>query len=153
MPIEKKHISNVKVNKQFSDISKNEYGIDPYDYSHELAKLTIKWKQDGYVEIYSAPEKAAYAQAKSSELNEKGNFIYQYCDVFHCRIIDGKYDPLAVLKFTKDPNNSLDEYVSLRFIADHEQLFGSTSDKYNNYVLKHIRDKADKNLKNGDGQD
>ncbi|MDX5049141.1 hypothetical protein [Vibrio cholerae] len=153
MAVVKKPISGVKVNTLFKDISLNEYNLDPSAYAYELATLSSKWKADGYVEIYEKPSSPKYGQVKSSEYNDKGHFIYQYCDVFHGRVIDGQYDPLIVVKFTEDPDDSNQEYLSLRFLANHAQLFGRKSDKDNRSVLDLLRNTADAHLQDGDDKD
>jgi len=129
-----KLISSVKVNELFNDFS-YEYGYDPSDYANELARLISIWEEQGYIEVYQISQDRAYGKIKSSELDGNGHFIYQYCGLYHARIIYNEHDPLLVVKFVKEPKNPQLEYVSMRFISDHEQLFGTIQDKFNRNSL------------------
>lgn len=144
-----KPISSVKVNELFASFSLD-YNYDPSDYAHELATLIHIWEEQGYVEIYQTIQDRDYGKIKSSEEDGNGNFIYQYCDLYHARVSTNGHDPLVVVKFHEDDEDSETEYVSLRFLSDHEQLFGSVNQKANRAKLKIIRDRADTKIQEGD---
>ena len=147
--LKKKPISSVKVNELFSNFS-HEYSYDPIDYANELAKLIYIWEEQGYIDIYQIPKDRTYGKIKSSEIDGNGCFIYQYCGLYHARIINNKHDPLLVIKFIKEPENPQQEYVSICFISDHEQLFGTKQDKSNKSTLTIIRNNVDEKIQQGD---
>lgn len=137
-----KPISSAKVNELFNEISLK-YGYDPSEYTHELATLIDIWETQGFVEIYQTIEDREYGRIKASENDGDGHFIYQYCDLYHARVSSNGHDPLVIVTFHPEDDSSDDEYVSLRFLSDHEQLFGTTHQKQRRDQLKVIRDKAD----------
>ncbi len=143
-----KPISSVKVNELFASFSLD-YGYDPSDYTHELATLISLWEEQGYIEIYQTVQDRDYGKIKSSEEDGKGSFIYQYCDLYHARVTTNGHDPLVVVKFHSCDDNPEVDYVSLRFLSNHEQLFGTTRQKYNKAELKVLRDQADKKIQDG----
>ena len=146
--LKSKKISSVKVSETFVDFS-FKYNYDPSHYTSQLARLISIWENQEFIEIYQTASTKAYGKIKSSEIDGKGSFIYQYCDLYHARLFQSHYDPLVVLKFQQDPDNLNQEYVSLRFISDHDQLFGTLSVKNDRNHLK-IRDKADVLIQKGD---
>ncbi len=144
-----KPISSVKVNELFASFSLD-YNYDPSDYTHELATLIHIWETQGYIEIYQTTQDRDYGKIKSSEETGNGHFIYQYCDLYHARVTTNGHDPLVVVKFHQDEDDPETEYVSLRFLSDHEQLFGTVEQKHNRAQLKVIRDNADAKIQQGD---
>ncbi len=144
----RKPISNVKVNELFSYFS-YEYGYDPNDYTNELARLIYIWEEQGYIEVYNILKDRVYSRIKSSEIDGNGYFIYQYCELYHARIIDNDHDPLLVIKFIQELESPQQEYVSIRFISDHKQLFGTIQEKSNKNVLNIIRDRVDDKIQQG----
>jgi hypothetical protein len=147
VPIERKQISSVKLNKLFESISLS-YNYDPSEYSHELARLVVKWTSDRYIDVYSSPNTAKFSMIKSSEYDKKGCFIYQYCGVYHGRLTHYN-DPLIVIKFEADEKPG-QYFASLRFIADHDNLFGTVAQKHDRNSMTTIRNKADRHLYHGD---
>ena len=152
MAVTKRPISQVKINTLFREISL-QYSIDPKAYAHELALLVKTWQEDKFVGVYAYPTNGRPTLVKSSENDKSNRFIYQYCDLFHGRIVAGAIDPLVVVKFSPDPDSPGEEYVSLRFLADHPQLFGEDDEKSNRIVMKKIRDAVDTNIKLGDAEE
>ncbi|QYJ72468.1 hypothetical protein K0H59_05270 [Shewanella sp. FJAT-51649] len=152
MAVTKRPISQVKINTLFHEISL-QYSIDPKAYSYELALLVETWKKDKFVGVYTAPTSGKPTLVKPSENDGNNKFIYQYCDLFHGRIVAGAIDPLVVVKFSPDPDSPGEEYVSLRFLADHAQLFGEKFEKSNRALMNKIRDAVDASIKQGDAKE
>jgi len=146
-----KPISSVKVNELFTSFSLD-YNYDPSDYNHELASLIFLWEDQGYVEIYQTIQDREYGRIKSSDEDGNGKFIYQYCDIYHARVTKDGHDPLVVVKFQTDEDDPTTEHVSLRFLSDHDQLFGTIKQKNNRGHLKVIRDLADDKIIKGDSR-
>ena len=146
--LKSKPITSVKVNDLFSKFSL-EYDYNPADYTHELASLISKWETQGSLEIYQTPKDREYGKIKPSDEDGRGKFVYQYCGLYHVRVTTTDNDPLVVIKFHTDEEDPNLEYVSLRFLSDHEQLFGTLDQKDHRGQLKIIRDRADDMVQEG----
>lgn len=148
--LKKELIEAVKINQLFHEISK-EYGYDVENYLDELFALIEKWEAQQYVEIYKLREDRVYGRAKSSDTDGNGHLVIEYIGIYHARLRPNFDDPLVVIKFCIDEQGV--PYVSVRFITDHNQLFGFKMTKYNRSSLSVIRKAVDKNIKDGDSTD
>jgi hypothetical protein len=139
--------SKINVSELFADISLT-YDYDPEDYTHELASLIALWQEQGYIEIYQTDRDQDFGRAKSSQENGRQQTIYQYIGIYHARISKtGDNDPLVVVEFSKDEEDSEKEYADLLFLSDHDKLFGKRDDKNRPNKLRVIRNKADNYIK------
>lgn len=146
--LKKEPIKSVKINQLFHEIS-NEYGYDTEKYLDELLALIDKWEEQEYIEIYEVQEERIYGRAKSSDSDATGHLVIEYIGIYHARLRPNFNDPLVVIKFSKDDEGT--PYVSVRFITDHDQLFGSKTMKHDRSSLKAIRRAVDEKIKSGDG--
>lgn len=122
----------------------DEFGFTAEEYSDEIADLILLWKRQGYVEIYEATKDKAYGRAKDSS-KANGASPY-YIGLFHVRLIKNSNDPLVVLVFEERGDETI---ASLRFMLEHDDMFGTKNEKFSNARMKQIRAKIDKFIQSG----
>lgn len=142
------NISTVKINPQFASISLKYFGYDFADYKVEIASLISLWQNQGYVEVYQTSADRRFGLIKDSSINKRGIVISYYIGLFHARLVDGENDPLIVLKFHREDNG--DKFVDLKFMLDHDEIFGGINQKYNLQEMKGIQKSIDELIKTSD---
>lgn len=100
------------------------------DYQQEISELVEGWKQAQQVEIYDDNRDYAYGRIKDTN-STYGSSPF-YIGVFHSRVLPDDNDPLLVLTFS-------DDVMVIRMFADHDELFGTFSDKQNKRKIKSIK--------------
>ncbi len=148
--LKREAISSVKINQFFNEIS-GEYGYDTAKYFDDLLALIDKWEEQKFVEIYAVNDDRLYGRAKESDNDGQNRLILEYIGIYHARLRSNFNDPLVVIKFSEDSDGK--KYVSVRFITDHNKLFGEFAIKGNRSSLKALRKSVDENVRKGDGQD
>lgn len=148
--LKKVAIKSVKINQLFAEISQ-EHGYDFNNYFDDLFVLIEKWEQEKCVEIYKVDDDRAYGRAKESDSDGKGKLIIEYIGVYHTRLRRHFNDPLLVVKFCEDDEGH--PYVSVRFITDHNKMFGDFSIKHVKSSMKSLRESVDEQIHRGDGKD
>lgn len=144
-----KHVINsVKINPLFAKISLEYFGYDASEYAPEIAALVNQWQTQGYVEVYQTPQDRSYGLVKETHQTSKGIVVSYYIGLFHARLVSRENDPLVVLKFHIDDNS--DKYVDLKFMLDHDEIFGTKQQKYDNQQLKEIHKSIDDLVKSCD---
>lgn len=141
----KYEVTKVKINPLFAEISLNYFRYDVTEYKLELATLINLWQSQGYVEVYQTAQDKSFGLVKETHQNNKGTVISYYIGLFHARLIDGENDPLVVLKFHKDGDKY---YIDLKFMLDHNEIFGTKQQKYSTHELKEIHKSIDKLVEN-----
>ncbi|WP_253650791.1 hypothetical protein [Vibrio sp. Y29_XK_CS5] len=148
--VQKREISWAEIHELFVDIS-DEFGYTAEKYEDELTELVTKWEEQGFVEIYENAEDRVYGRAKDSSL-AYGASPY-YIGLFHVRVVDGDNDPLAVLVFDdrEDENGNPVKVASLRFMLDHEDMFGSldNGEKSDREFMRALRKRIDDFVQQG----
>jgi hypothetical protein len=140
----KRNIAWTEIHELFVAIS-DEFGYTAEEYSFEITELVDTWTQQGYIEIYESVEHRQYGRAKDSSLSP-GTSPY-YIGLFHVRLLRGENDPLVVLVFDDKDGDTV---ASLRFMLDHNDMFGvDRSEKFNPQRMKEIRKKIDDFIKKG----
>ena len=144
-PVVRKLISWAEIHELFVDIS-DEFGFTTEEYEDELADLITLWTQQGFVEIYQEPSDKIYGRAKDSSLAQ-GASPY-YIGLFHVRVVNGQNDPLVILVFDEIEGETV---ASLRFMVDHDDLFGSVkgNEKFNPEFMRQLRQRIDNFVKKG----
>lgn len=137
-------IDNVSVHDLFQQISES-YGFSFEDDKHtdDIVALVDHWTQQRFVEVYKDNADRSYGRVKDS--NTPGSSPW-YIDVFHARLKPaGDNDPLVVLTFTKvEDADSADIFeVNLRFMVNHDHMFGTMAEKMNQARMKAIRKRID----------
>gem|GEM_PF-1016699 len=149
--LKKEHITAAKINHFFYEFSA-EYGYNAEKYLEEVLDLIDKWEQQGFVEVYKETSDRLHGRAKESDSDAQGRLVIEYIGLYHVRLRANFNDPLLVIKFTKDEQDK--QYVSIRFITDHEKLFGCVDQKRDKITLSQLRQDVDANIQKGDqGQD
>ncbi|EQA6236354.1 hypothetical protein ACX5DZ_005089 [Enterobacter hormaechei] len=148
--LKREAITSVKINQLFTEIS-GEYGYDTGKYFDELLVLIEKWESQKYVEIYAVDDDRVFGRAKESDSDGQKRLIIEYIGLYHARLRPNFNDPLVVIKFSEDTNGK--KYVSVRFITDHDKLFGEFAIKGNRTSLDALRKSVDEKVRKGDGQD
>ena len=125
--LERKHIKFVEIHHLFTQISLalgfTEQDIDKH--STNLAELIALWQQQEFVEVYVENKDRLFGRAKdSSRLSYEEN------------------DPLVVLTFNYEDNPE-QTTVSVRFMVDHDTLFGTKEEKFIQQRMKDIRKRID----------
>ncbi|MCK3655446.1 hypothetical protein A4G19_06675 [Pasteurellaceae bacterium Macca] len=141
----KKPISKTELHILFYQISeKLGFTADVVNsYQDDLDGLMRLWEEQGFVEVYEFKWERRYGRAKNSD-----RIPPAYMGLYHARLVIDDNDPLLVLKFE---NEDTDEPVlSIRFMADHDDLFGSVQQKHYPEILRAIRNRIAEFIKLGD---
>lgn len=137
-------IDSVSVHDLFVLISEGfGYSFEDDKHTDEIAALADHWTQQGFVEVYKGNADRKYGRVKDS--NVPGSSPW-YIDLFHARLSpSGDNDPLVVLTFNKVADVDQVEVfeVTLRFMVDHDRMFGTFADKMNQARMKAIRKRID----------
>jgi hypothetical protein len=141
----KYEVSKVKINPLFAQISIDWFGYDASEYVTEIATLVKLWQEQGYVEVYQTTQDKSYGLVKESHQTAKGVVVSYYIGLFHARLVDSGTDPLVVIKFHIDENN--EKFVDLKFMLDHDEIFGTKKQKYDTHQLKEIHKSIDQLVK------
>ncbi|MBN6710920.1 hypothetical protein JFL47_13125 [Haemophilus haemoglobinophilus] len=140
--IERKHIDFVEIHHLFTDISLA-LGFsqdDIADYTDNLADLISLWNTQKFIEIYTENNERVFGRAKDSSL-AYGASPY-YIVLYHVRLDYKENDPLLVITFDKEDEPESSK-VSIRFMVDHDTLFGTAAEKYIQQRMKAIRKRID----------
>ncbi|WP_273393800.1 hypothetical protein [Actinobacillus porcinus] len=140
--LERKHIKFVEIHHLFTEISLA-LGFTEQDieqHSANLAELIALWQQQQFVEIYIENQDRLFGRAKDSSLSY-GASPY-YIGLYHARLSYNENDPLVVLTFDYE-DNPQQTSVSIRFMVDHDTLFGTKEEKYIQQRMKEIRKRID----------
>ena len=140
--LERKHIKFVEIHHLFTQISLalgfTEHDIDKH--STNLAELIALWQQQEFVEVYVENKDRLFGRAKDSSL-AYGASPY-YIGLYHARLSYEENDPLVVLTFNYEDNPE-QTTVSVRFMVDHDTLFGTKEEKFIQQRMKDIRKRID----------
>ncbi|STO55065.1 Uncharacterised protein [Canicola haemoglobinophilus] len=140
--IERKHIDFVEIHHLFTDISLA-LGFsqdDIADYTDNLVDLISLWNTQKFIEIYTENNERGFGRAKDSSL-AYGASPY-YIGLYHVRLDYKENDPLLVITFDKEDEPESSK-VSIRFMVDHDTLFGTAAEKYIQQRMKAIRKRID----------
>lgn len=132
----KKVISSVVLNPLFEQIS-TEFGYSFEEYKEDVLELVELWESDGFVELYVNHEDRAYGKAKPSDAGSEPGTIPYLIGLYHVRLLKKENDPLVIITFDDDESES--EVAHLRFIINHDLMFGAFHDKYNPEALKSLK--------------
>lgn len=143
--VTQRKIDNVRLHDLFVLISER-LGFEPEDDStfDDIEALVHHWTQQGYVEIYEDNADRKYGRVKDS--NSTGGSSPWYIGLFHARLSPkGENDPLVVLSFTDIAEEGSPPVfdVVLRFMIDHDSMFGTMADKMNQARMRAIRKAVD----------
>ncbi|MDU4190649.1 MULTISPECIES: hypothetical protein [Aeromonas] len=118
-----------------------EFGYNASDYVDEIDDLMQLWQGQLAVEIYRDNASRRYGRIKpSGEGCEPGSVPY-LLDLYHARLLkNGANDPLVVIDF--QPVAGADDTVTLRFLVDHNQMFGTLTEKAYPERLKALKRKV-----------
>jgi hypothetical protein len=137
--LKKKTFTSISVSPKFSEFSLDNNYIAS-DFISDIDTLIAMWERQGYIDVYDHPINREHGRIKPSEIDGSGYFVYQYCGVYHARLMnDGKHDPLLILKFMPDEDGQ--ERVTLRFITDHDLFFGTTYERNRPVEIRAVRNK------------
>lgn len=142
----KKIKAKVTLNSLFREISFL-FGFKDEDlkkYEDDIFSLMVAWETKGYVEVYFRNEDREKGRLKQSDL--VNGSVPWYIDVYHARISENN-DPLIVLK--KDNENEDCCSFSIRFLVNHDQIFGKREEKNDKERMKQIRTLIDKYIQQG----
>ncbi|NBI13166.1 hypothetical protein GVX81_05985 [[Haemophilus] felis] len=147
MTIEKIVITEAKIHALFVEISK-ELGFSDDDILHHsanIADLIEMWTEQKFIEVYKENIDRVFGRIKDSSL-AKGAVPY-YLGIYHARVDkNNENDPLIVLTFRSEREDNIAE---IRFMATHDILFGTVSDKLFQQRMKAIRQKIDELVQRG----
>jgi hypothetical protein len=136
----RRDITGVELSHLFFEIS-NEIG-----YTHDVAgtyvthlqDLMSLWADQGFVEIYTHDHDRAWGRVKDS--NSTPGSTPWYMGLYHARIQRGENDPLAVVVFEQQTQDGVvGQIASIRFMLDHDDMFGVGSEKFNPKRMREIR--------------
>lgn len=134
--------ATVTLNELFADLSK-ELGFTDEDLAHyenDVFGLLEMWEEQGYVEVYVLDDERDIGRLKDS--NSIVGSSPWYIDLYHARI--SKYnDPLLVLR--RDDTASF----SIRFLTDHDTMFGTKEQKNYPEIMRKIRQRIDALIQQG----
>ncbi|WP_151744898.1 hypothetical protein [Acinetobacter calcoaceticus] len=151
--IERKYIKDVGLHSLFYEISEAigyDIEIIEKDYLEDLEKLIDLWTAQKYIEVYKDSRDREYGRAKPSD--SVNNSVPWYIGMYHARLLDtGENDPLIVIVFEEiDEDGQISTIASLRFMADHDDLFGPVGrTKYNEAQMRVIRMEIDGYIQEG----
>ncbi|MFV8463004.1 hypothetical protein ACNO7T_17755 [Vibrio campbellii] len=148
--VQKREISWAEVHDLFVEIS-DEFGFRAEDHEDDIVELITMWEEQGYVEIYQEDGDREYGRAKDSSLAPGA--VPLYLNLFHARLARNGNDPLVALVFDeREEDGELVVVASLRFILDHDQMFGAkgTGEKFDREFMNALRRKVDAFIQQGD---
>lgn len=119
-------------------------------YLEDIEALIALWTEQGFIEVYTDNADRQYGRAKDS--NSVPNSSPWYIGVYHARLLrTGENDPLVVIVFEKrDENGEEITVASLRFMLDHDDMFGAQGrTKFNLKAMKDIRMRIDSFIQRG----
>ncbi|MFT4926003.1 MAG: hypothetical protein ACI8WB_002098 [Phenylobacterium sp.] len=93
------------------------------------------WERQGYVEIYQTKDDRKHGLIKDSSTNTKGILCPFYIGLFHARLAAGETDPLVIVKFHEEGE---EQYIDLKFMLDHDDIFGNRAQKNDPQQLRII---------------
>lgn len=134
--------ATVSLNEFFYELSK-ELGFSDKDlsnYEDNVFELLEKWEEQGFVEIYVLDSERDIGRLKDS--NSILGSSPWYIDLYHARISKHN-DPLIVLR--RDDAQSF----SIRFLTDHDTMFGTKEQKHYPEVMRAIRKRIDALIQKG----
>lgn len=138
-------IDNVRLHDLFVLISQRlGYDAEDDDTLDDIDNLVNLWTEQGFVDIYEKNADRQYGRVKDS--NSVGGSSPWYIDLFHARLSPkGENDPLVVLSFENvaEKGNSAVYDVVLRFMIDHDRMFGTIAEKMNQARMRAIRKDVD----------
>ena len=139
--LRKERVSHILLHNLFFELSEL-LGYSPEyiqeNYLDNLETLIESWREQGFIEIYEEPEDRAYLRAKPSSLSP--NSSPYYIGVYHARVVDGENDPLVTIVFEKtDIEGQTVKVASIRFMVDHDSMFGHRKDKWDPSKMKIVR--------------
>ena len=127
MPIETRKISEALLSPLFAALSA-EFGYNAIDYAEEIDDLMQLWQGQLAVEIYRDRASRCYGRIKPSGEGVESGTVPYLLDLYHARLLkSGANDPLVVIDF--QPVAGAEDTVTLRFLVNHDQMFGSLTDK------------------------
>lgn len=149
--LERKEIFDVDIHNLFFEISElcgypTSYVLEHYQGCVE--RLVYEWSRQGYIEIYQYDKDRQYKRIKPSDSAQ--NSVPWYIGVYHARLIEGENDPLVTIVF-EDTEIDGEQVViaSMRFILDHDYMFGGPKDKHDPAKMKAIRQRVDELIQKG----
>jgi len=150
--VKRQEISGVYLHDLFFEISAAiGYTFEIADtYREDLKALVSLWTEQGFIEIYSENSDREYGRVKDS--NATQNSSPWYIGLYHARLLaTGENDPLIVIVFeTLDENEQPTTVASLRFMLDHDDMFGATArEKFNVDTMRAIRRRIDDFIQRG----
>ncbi|QQF79149.1 hypothetical protein [Histophilus somni] len=148
--IERKHIDFAEIHHLFTEISLS-LGFSQEDiaeYADNLSELISLWNTQKFIEIYTENKERVFGRAKDSSL-AYGSSPY-YLGLYHVRLDYKENDPLLVITFDKEDEPELSK-VTIRFMVDHDTLFGTAAEKYVQQRMKAIRKRIDDFIQLGNG--
>lgn len=146
--LERKHINSVEIHELFVEISL-ELGFTEQEirqYEKNLLDLVSLWNTQKFVEIYAENKDRLFGRAKDSSLNY-GASPY-YIGIYHVRLDYNENDPLVVITFENEQQPEVSA-VSIRFMVNHDTLFGTAAEKYVQQKMKAIRKRIDDFIQKG----
>lgn len=140
-------VSDVYIHDLFFDLSAElGYVLDiAEDYIDDLEALVALWTEQGFIEIYDKTEDRQYGRVKDS--NSVPGSTPWYIGLYHARLLpSGENDPLVVIVLEEADGNHV---ISLRFMLDHDDMFGDRSAKRDPRRMKYIRQNIDNLIRRG----
>ncbi|EPG0532765.1 hypothetical protein ACSWYU_004312 [Vibrio harveyi] len=147
--VQKREISWAEVHELFVDIS-DEFGFTAEDHIDDIADLVELWNQQGYVEVYQNVEDRQHGRVKDS--SQAPGAVPWYLNLFHARLCKDGNDPLVAIVFEERvKDNEKCVVASLRFILDHDQMFGEegTGQKFDKAFMDALRKRVDAFIQQG----
>ncbi len=145
-------ISAVFLHDLFFEIS-DALGYTPdiaQTYLDDIEALVALWTEQGFIEVYTDNADRRYGRAKDS--NSTPNSSPWYIGLYHARLLrSGENDPLVVIVFEKrDENGEISTVASLRFMLDHDDMFGVQGRaKFDADTMRAIRKRIDSFIQRG----
>jgi hypothetical protein len=138
-----RNISWAEVHDLFVLIS-DKFGFKAEEFEDEIAELIELWESQGFVEIYQSDEDRKHGRIKDSSLSYGAS--PHYIGLFHVRLSKGHYDPLIVICFDSIDGETV---ASLRFMLNHDHMFGTIKEKNYPVEMRAIRVLVDKFIQEG----
>ena len=144
-------ISGVYLHELFLEISDAlGYSLQAVEsYRDDIAALIELWTQQGFVEIYTQNADRKYGRVKDS--NSVPNSSPWYIDLYHARLLaTGENDPLIAVVFESiDEDGQSHPVASIRFMLDHDDMFGAMNHKLKPAMMTAIRRRIDDFIQKG----